>query len=293
MSATLGPPAAGVARPPGVDAALATATPSGGGVAESADVWLSWRAYGQGDPVLLIMGLMGSGRAWFRLLPHLAPSYRAVVFDNRGTGDSDRPAGLWSMDDLASDALAVMDAAGLDAAHVVGASMGGMVAQHVALTAPERVRSLALLCTHPGRQPGGPPWRMAASLLLRPLLGPARTFPIVAPLLYAQRTRQEHPERLREDLELRFKDATPFGTAPGQLAAIVRHDTRERLSELTMPTLVLHGEEDRLVSQAAARELAERIPAARLVLLPECGHVLTTDAEPAAAAALLDFLASA
>jgi pimeloyl-ACP methyl ester carboxylesterase len=262
-------------------------------VAERDGVWLSWRAYGepQASPVLLIMGFMGSGRAWFRLLPHLVGGYRAVAFDNRGTGDSDRPGGLWTMEDLAEDALAVMDAAGLDDAHVIGASMGGMIAQHLALRAPERVRSLALCCTHAGGRSEPPSWRMAASLMLRPLAGPARTFGLVAPLLYAERTRREDPDRLREDLRLRFQDATPFATAPAQAAAMMRHDTRDRFGELTMPVLVLQGEEDRLVPVDAARDLAERIPHARLVLIPECGHILLTDAEERSARALLDFLA--
>lgn len=263
---------------------------TGAGSAENDGVWLAWRAHGHGEPVLMIMGFMGSGRAWRRLLPHIAAGHTAIAMDNRGTGDSDRPGGRWTMDDLAGDALAVLDATGLESAHVVGASMGGMIAQHLALTAPERVRSLSLCCTSPVGSNGAPPWRMVASIALRPLVGPGRTFPLIAPLLYAERTRRERPERMREDLRLRLEEATPLGTVRGQLAAIAGHDTRARLAELKMPVLVVHGEEDRLVPPARARELAERIPGARLVLIPECGHVLTTDAEEEAAGALLGFL---
>ena len=283
------------APPPG----LATEVPiADGGVADSDGTWIAWRSYGEGDPVLLIMGFMGSGRAWYRLVPHLAgpesPSpRRAVTFDNRGTGDSDRPRGLWSMDDLTRDAVAVMDSAGIERAHVVGASMGGMIAQHLALAHPDRVRSLTLACTHPGRQPGPPPWRMLVSLGLRPLFGPARTFGLVAPLLYSERTRRERPERLEADLRLRFQDGTPVSTAPAQMAAIAGHDTRGRLHELAMPVLVVHGQEDALVPPSAAEDLARLIPGARLVLIPHCGHILTTDAEEESAAAINDFLASA
>ncbi len=277
-------------------AAAAPARQTGAGIAGHDGVWLAWRAFGEGDPILLIMGFMGSGRAWYRLLPHLAgPSSpsprRAVTMDNRGTGESDRPLGLWTMDDLAGDALAVMDAAGLDSAHVVGASMGGMIAQHLALDHPERVRSLTLACTHPGgRRPGGLPWRMLASLALRPVFGPERTFPLVAPLLYSERTRTAHRDRLAEDLDMRFQDGTPVATAPAQMAAILGHDTRPRLHELTMPVLVVHGAEDALVPPSAAEELARLIPGARLEIIPHCGHVLTTDAEGEAAAAVLGFL---
>ena len=115
-------------RPAGVaQAAIAppASTVAGGGIAQNGSVWLSWRAHGEGEPVLMIMGFMGSAKAWFRLLPHISRDHRAIVFDNRGTGDSDRPGGLWSMSDLVGDALAVLDAAGHETAHVVGVSMGG------------------------------------------------------------------------------------------------------------------------------------------------------------------------
>ncbi len=212
------------------------------------------------------------------------------VFDNRGTGDSDRPLGLWSMEGLAADVLAVLDDAGIERAHVLGVSMGGMIAQHFALAHPARVRSLALACTHAGGlQPGGPPWRMFASLLLRPLLGQRRTFPIVAPMLYSSATRRLRPERVREDGRFRLEEGTPVLTAPSQAAVIYRHDTRRRLSELRMPVLIVHGEEDRLISPENARRMAQAIPGARLAMIAGAGHMLTTDAEEETSAALLGF----
>jgi 3-oxoadipate enol-lactonase len=263
---------------------------TGEGVARSAGAGIAWRAYGRGEPVIMVMGFMGSGRAWFRLLPYLSASRRAVVLDNRGTGDSDRPLGLWSMDGLAADVLAVMNDAGLERAHVVGASMGGMIAQHFALAHPDRIRSLALACTHPGGlQPGAPPWRMFASLFLRPVLGQQRTFPIVAPMLYSSATRRLRPERMREDGRFRLEDGTPIITAPSQAAAIYRHDTRRRLSELRMPVLIVHGEQDRLISPENAHRMAREIPGARLLMIRGAGHMLTTDAEEETADALLGF----
>jgi pimeloyl-ACP methyl ester carboxylesterase len=195
------------------------------------------------------------------------------------------------MEDLVGDALAVLDAAGHESAHVFGVSMGGMVAQHLALDHPDRVKSLILGCTHPGGQPGGPPWRMLASIALRPLLGPSRTFPIVAPLLYSERTRKGNPDRLEEDIRLRWQERTPVATAPAQAAAVIRHDTRGRLGELRMPTLIIHGDEDTLIPPSAAWELAERIPNSHLVMVPGAGHVIATDAEQECADAVLGFLA--
>jgi pimeloyl-ACP methyl ester carboxylesterase len=268
------------------------AAPDASGTARAGEgVRIAWRSYGAGEPVVLVMGFMGSGHAWFRLVPHLAAGRRVIVLDNRGTGESDRPGGLWSMTDLAGDVLAVLDDAEVERPHVIGASMGGMVVQHLALEHPERTRSLTLCCTSArgGGRSGPPPWRMLASLALRPLIGAGRTLRIASPLLYSARTRRDR-DRLAEEVVLRAADATPLRTAPAQFAAIARHDTREALAWLSIPVLVLHGAEDSLVPARAGRELAALIPGARLELLPDCGHVLTTDCEHEAAAAIGDFL---
>jgi 3-oxoadipate enol-lactonase len=269
-------------------------------VANSGSAWLSWRADGPreavADPeaILLIMGLAGSSHMWWRLLPHLVGRHRAITFDNRGTGDSDGVSGPLTMADLVADALAVLDAAGEERAHVIGVSMGGMVAQQLALDHRDRVRSLVLGCTTAGG--GGPApsaggARLLATAALRPLLGPRRTFPLVAPALYAERTRRERPERVAEDLRRRIEHAAPASTTYAQLAAVAGHDTRARLPDLGgLPTLVLHGAEDALVPAARGRELADRIPDARLVLLPSCGHMLTTDDEAGTARAVLEHL---
>jgi 3-oxoadipate enol-lactonase len=264
-------------------------------VARNGNVWLNWRSEGSGEPLLMIMGLSGSAKAWARLLPHAAAHNEAIVMDNRGTGDSDRVTGPLSMADMVDDALAVLDAAGHDSAHVIGVSMGGMIAQHLTLNHRDRVRSLILGCTTAGGSSRAqPPWRLLAATALRPLVGPGRTWPIIAPALYAQRTRDQDPERVREDLAVRTADATALRTTLGQIAAIARHDTRDRLQELEgMPTTVIHGEEDALVPVAQGRRLAAAIPGARLVTIPACGHMMTTDAEDQTAAAVLEHLARA
>jgi pimeloyl-ACP methyl ester carboxylesterase len=121
------------------------------------------------------------------------------------------------------------------------------------------------------------------------VLGPARTFPIVAPVLYAEATRRDRPERIREDLRRRIGDETTALTVWAQMAAISGHDTRERLGELEgLPTLVVHGLEDALVPVERGRELAQLIPGARLELVPHCGHVLTTDAEEGTAVPIVE-----
>ena len=151
------------------------------------------------------------------------------------------------------------------------------------------MRTLSLVCTRPG-QGESTPWRMVASVALRPFVGPGRTFPLVAPLLYAERTRRERPEVLEDDLRVRFSDQAPGATALGQIAAMRGHDTRERLAELEMPVLVMHGDEDALIPPESGRELARLIPGAELVMLRDCGHLVATDAEQECADALIGFI---
>jgi pimeloyl-ACP methyl ester carboxylesterase len=193
---------------------------------------------------------------------------------------------------MVADALSVLDAAGEESAHVMGISMGGMIAQQLALEHRDRVRSLVLACTTAVGMRGQPPVRMLAASALRPLLGPKRTWELVKPALYAEHTRRDHPERIREDLRIRNGRPTPSLTFMAQLAAIGGHDTRRRLAELDgLGVSVIHGENDALVPPARAAELAAAIPDSQLVMIPACGHMLTTDAEQESAAAVLAHLA--
>ena len=262
------------------------------------DGWINWQEHGPlepdapGEPVLMIMGLGASSRLWFRLLPHIARRHRAIVFDNRGTGDSSPVRGRLSMRGLAHDARAVLDDAGVESAHVLGASMGGMIAQHLALEERTSIRSLTLACTTPGGRSGVPPWRLMTTAALRPILGSERTFPLVAPALYARDTLEQRPERVREDLARRLEDNTSPLTLYAQMGAIAGHNTRARLGELKgISTLVVHGLEDNLVPSDRGRELAALIPGAQLELVAKCGHLLTTDAEDQVADAVLGHLA--
>ena len=260
------------------------------------DGWINWREQGPlddgapGEPVLMIMGLGASSRLWFRLLPWIARRHRAIVFDNRGTGNSSPVRSRLSMSDLAHDARAVLDDAGVESAHVLGASMGGMIAQHLALDDRDRVRSLTLACTTPGGR-AAPNWRLMTTAALRPVVGSKRTFPLVAPALYARHTLKERRERVQQDFERRMEDNTSPLTLWAQMGAIAGHDTRARLQELKdIPTLVVHGLEDTLVPCDRGRELAALIPGAQLELVPKCGHLLTTDAEDQVATAILTHL---
>jgi pimeloyl-ACP methyl ester carboxylesterase len=260
--------------------------------ARHGDVRIHWLRAGDpaGEPVLLVMGLSGSHRDWHRHVPHLL-EYDVILMDNRGTGLSSPVGGPLTMDDMARDALAVLDAAEVESAHVHGTSMGGMIAQHLALDHRERVRSLVLSATTPGGMLGQPPWRLLLATALRPVVGWSRTMGLVVPALYSEHTRKAAPERVKADVHIRMENATDPKTTLAQMAAIARHDTRERLGELAgLQVTVVHGDKDVLVPTSHGRALAEGIPGAQLVILQGAAHILSTDDEPGLAAAVREHL---
>jgi len=256
-------------------------------------VRLHYELHGAGEPVLLIMGLASNAFGWHRTIPWLAARYEAIAFDNRGTGRSDVPPAPYSIVQMAADAAAVLDAAGHDTAHVVGASLGGMIAQRFALMFPRRLRSLVLLCTTPG---GRHAVRAAADVMAALVRGgdsPSAVYRRNAWFLYGDETRTSHPERIEEDLEYRAKIPTRLTGYLGQLQATTGHDAWDELPSITAPTLIVHGEADMLVPTENGRLLAGRIPGAELVLVPGAGHMLQADAGDVVRDAVLGFLARA
>ena len=240
-------------------------------------------------PVLLIMGLALSSRAWDRLPALLARDFHVLVFDNRGTGRSGRAGFAYRMRDLADDAAAVIESAGRGAAHVFGISMGGMVAQELAIRHPERVRSLALGCTFASwRKRTAPSLGTKLDLLLLNLgfVNPAR----ISRVLVSAKWHSAHPHGALEWMRRAERTALRFATA--QVLAIARHDALPRLARIRAPTLVLTGGADKLVPAANSELLARSIPGARLVVLPQAGHVFPLEREQETLDALRDhFLA--
>ncbi len=247
---------------------------------------LYWREEGSGPPVLLIMGLSFTHDMWYRVTPGLAGEYRAILFDNRGIGLSDVPRGPYSMRRMASDARAVLDAAGVESAHVIGASMGGMIAQELALRYPERVRSLMLGCTSSSGLLGKWPQFRYAPRGWKGRSREEREHSLRA-LLYADTTM---PERIEEDVRIRCGCAWCYKGVLSQLAGILTWSAYRRLPGIRVPTLVVHGDQDRLVPPENGRVVASRIPGARFQLIRDAGHVLITDQPEACVEAIRGFL---
>jgi pimeloyl-ACP methyl ester carboxylesterase len=247
-----------------------------------------WNEQGSGPPVLLIMGLSFTHDMWFRVLPALSGRYRLIYFDNRGMGRSDVPRGPYRMRLMAQDAAAVLDAAGVPAAHVIGASMGGMIAQELALRHPHRVLSLLLGCTsYGGLLARWPSFSYAPRSM--PLGEDARMSREVAliPLLYSPSTPLE---LIQEDLQVRAKCGWTYRGFWGQFGGILIWNSYRRLPRIKAPTLVVHGEDDKLVPPENGRVVANRIPGARFELLRKAGHILVTDQLEACVELMLGFL---
>jgi len=252
---------------------------------------IHYEVHGAGAPVLLIMGLGSNAYGWHRAIQWLAPHYEVIAFDNRGTGRSDVPDGAYSIAQMAADAAAVLDAVGHASAHVVGASLGGMIAQRFALTFPERLRTLVLVCTTPGGQHAVRAGDDVLGALVQGGDDPSTVYRRNAWFLYSETTRTAFPERIEEDLVYRNKIPTVPACYLGQLQAAMGHDTWEELPALTVPTLVVHGDADVLIPTENGRLLAQRIAGAELVIIAGAGHMLQSDGGDTIREAVLAFLA--
>ena len=257
--------------------------------AEHAGTRIYWEERGSGEPLLLIMGLGVTLEGWSRLGPALARRYRTILFDNRGVGRSDVPAGPYAIDTMADDAAAVLDAAGVGRAHVCGFSMGGMIAQELALRSPARVASLVLGCTSPGARDAVPARpEVAAALGARQRMTREEAMWAMAPYIYAASTPRE---RIEEDFARRLSAPVGADAYFAQLAGIrAWGGTLSRLPKVSVPTLVIHGDADSLVPPENGRIIAHAIPGARLVIVPCASHIFTTDRFDASLDAILSFL---
>lgn len=259
-------------------------------IVEHGGTTLYWETAGAGEPVLLVMDLGMSATGWWRTVPVLAKRFRVIAFDNRGSGRSGRPRGPYTLAQLAADAAAVLDAAGEERAHVYGISLGGMVAQELALRAPARVRSLVLGATTAGGAGHEPADGDAVAFLRRRGAMPAEEGVWASvPYMYGAATLERATERVAEDVEQRLLFPLDRAGYQAQLAAATAHDTASRLGGITMRTLVLHGTADQLVPVGNGRRLAELLPAARFHELAGAGHLYVTDA-PEAADVVVQFL---
>jgi 3-oxoadipate enol-lactonase len=252
-------------------------------------VRIAWERRGTGEPLLLVHGLGYARWGWEPVADALAEANEIVLFDNRGIGQSDAPAGPYSVSDMAGDAVAVLDAAGLERAHVLGTSLGGMIALQLVLDHPERVDRLVLACTTPGGAGASPMPERTVRLMAEAQGLPAE----VALRRFVENAFAPDPDQVEIERIMRHRIATaqsPTAWA-AQASAGAAFDAWERLAEIGAQTLVLTGDQDAVVDPKNSELLAARIPHARLEVFRGGGHLFFWEQPEKFVSAVKEFLA--
>jgi pimeloyl-ACP methyl ester carboxylesterase len=254
---------------------------------------INYEIHGAGQPVVLIGGLGADTFLWFRQVPELSEYFQLVAFDNRGAGESDKPNEPYSIPMLAQDTAGLMRALGIDRAHILGASLGGLIAQEFALTYPSMLDRLVLVCTSfAGRQSIRPSLLSMISILPalirtgHPEADTRRSFAVFT----SRRWRKTHADLVDRFVAWRVAHPQPPYAFKRQRDALKGFTTADRVTGIAAPTLIVHGESDRVVPVDNARLLAERIPNSRLVVLEDSGHACSIDQAETFNRVVIDFL---
>jgi 3-oxoadipate enol-lactonase len=241
--------------------------------------------------LIFIHGLAYDRLGWGPLPKLLASDFRVVVLDNRGVGDSDVPDGPYSVHEMATDSVAVLDAAGIDAAHVFGVSLGGFIAQELALEHPERVRRLVLCSTSPGGPTALPmPARGVEAFDRFPSMDREAGLRLMVENSLGDHAVGERSELVEEVYAYRLERAPSVEAWQAQLAASRGHDAYDRIAAISAPTLVIHALADTVIDHRNGELLADLIPGARLELVPDRGHLVMWQEGERLAPIVRDFL---
>lgn len=232
---------------------------------------LHYETHGSGEPLLLVAGLGGVGAYWRDQVADFSRHYRVILHDHRGTGQSDRSRITYSVEQMTADLLALMDALGIDRAHLVGHSTGGAIGQIMAIEHPERLRSLVIASSWTRADPF---FRRCLAVRKELLLrSGAAAYQHATPLfLYPSWWISANAERLLREEQASLATFSPVEVVASRIDAILRFDRTAELKRITTPTLVVCASDDHLTPAYFSEELARAIPGAQLVLLPRGGH---------------------
>lgn len=260
-------------------------------------IGLYYEIHGRGEPLILTAGMGGDHRSWFPQMRDFARHFTVITFDGRGIGKTDRPSGLYSFGTLAADVIGLLDHLSLDRAHILGESLGGIVAQEVAIGYPQRVRKLILANTSVGR---------GADMQVHPALMKAYGGPEGATEATFDPSKVNVGKAMRAMIALSFNSRiyrlgmmlmatlyvkpSAFKGMAEQIQAISAHSTLDRLQLIQSPTLVITGTGDRIVPPAMSDILVGRIPNARLVKVEGGSHALHVEMKRRFNREVLDFL---
>lgn len=256
-------------------------------------VELVYELRGAGAPLLMIHGAQGDQSMFDGMAASFASRFHVLTFDQRWSGLSEKPDMDYSIDLLADDAAALMDHVGFSAAHIIGMSMGGTIAQELALRHQQKVLSLVLGCTTAGGpnsiRIGGNAF--AAAYSTQPMSAEERGRAL-AEAVFTKSYIERHPEIVPAMIEARRQRPLDPLALERRMKAVLRHDAYNRLPRISCPTLVITGGEDALIAPENSRILAKRIPGARLIVIESAGHCFWLERPEQASEAIAGFLRS-
>lgn len=256
---------------------------------------LYYETQGAGAPLVLLAGLGYPGWQWHKLAPLLAPHCRVIIPDNRGVGQSSKPPGPYTASLLAADTVGLLDALAIEQAVILGHSMGGFVAQALALEYPQRVRKLILAATNFGGPRHAPITPAAMAVLTDTTVDPATRFRNGLVVSTAPGFAERQPGVVAAWLAWRLANPIDPAGYQAQLAiglGLLREEAcfEHRLSAITAPTLILSGAHDAVVPPANAELLAQQIAHSRVYILPDAGHFFPLETPEAAARVVVEFM---
>ncbi len=266
------------------------------GKVEVNDINIYYEIHGEGEPLLLIEGLGYSTWMWFKQIPAFSREYKVIIFDNRGVGNTDKPDSEYTIGMMADDTAGLLKALGEDSAHVLGVSMGGFIAEELALRYPDMVKSLVLVSTSStgkGSMPMGSNlwssfvklWGLMPDVLefsgkgSIPMINsfgltPEKRIRYGLSLAFTPEYFETHAEEVDRIVGWRLANPQPSYGWKRQLMAGIGFEASDRVSRIKALTLVVTGSEDRVVPPESSKRLAEEIPNSRIVTLEETGHLL-------------------
>lgn len=262
---------------------------------KSNGIQIYYEIHGSGKPLVLISGIGYPLWQWHKMVPHLAEHFQVITFDNRGVGQSDKPAGPYTAQMLAADTAGLLDALDIEKAAIMGHSMGGFIAQAIALDFPEKVSELILCSTNFGGPNHVPITTEAMTVLSDTTSDPLTRFTNGLKVSTAPGWADAHPEVVKEWVDWRV--ANPVEPIPyqAQMAIGLALTSEEaafenRLSDISVPTLILFGAHDKVVPPENAELLQKQIRGSQTAIIPDAGHFFPIEVPEAASQIVIDFL---
>ena len=262
-------------------------------IADSRGVKIGYELTGDGEPLVLVHGLAYDRAGWGRLPTLLAQTFRVLLIDNRGVGESDAPEGLYAVSQMAADVAAVLDGLGIERTNLFGVSLGGYIAQEFALTYPDRVQKLVLASTAPGGPNAHPmPAAGLEAFGKYPTMERAAGLRLMVENSLGARGVRDVPGLADEIFAYRLEHAPSLAAWQAQAYAGATFDAYDRIGAIAAPTLVVQGGADNVVDPRNADLLAELIPNARAEIVPDRGHLLVWEDSERVAELVTEFLQS-